>query len=281
MDKKVHIEKNTVQETLVIPLFSRKLCTELYGDFFKDEKAVKLMGMLDYDFGDLDKRGKNIVERFGSLEVAVRQKSFIYEVKEYLKKYPKASVVNLGCGLDQSGEVCDNGTCKIYNVDFPDIIKIREEIIEPAERVYNVATDINDHSWFTEIDKENGAIFFASGVFYYFTRDQMDKLLSAMGAYFPNGQLVFDIAGKTAVKMAVKTWVEQMGIKGVNTSFYVGNMDKDLNKWLKNGKATYKKYMTGYFDLHLPSIPGLFRFVAKIADNIMKMKIIKITFIGE
>ena len=28
---KYKIEKNTVQETLILPLYSRKLCTELYG----------------------------------------------------------------------------------------------------------------------------------------------------------------------------------------------------------------------------------------------------------
>ena len=27
---KYHIEKNTVQETLVIPLYGRKMCSELY-----------------------------------------------------------------------------------------------------------------------------------------------------------------------------------------------------------------------------------------------------------
>lgn len=30
---KYKIEKNTVQETLIIPLYSRKLCTELYRTF--------------------------------------------------------------------------------------------------------------------------------------------------------------------------------------------------------------------------------------------------------
>lgn len=29
---KYHIEKNTVQETLVIPLYGRKVCTEIYPD---------------------------------------------------------------------------------------------------------------------------------------------------------------------------------------------------------------------------------------------------------
>lgn len=30
---KYKIEKNTVQETLILPLYSRKLCTELYPTF--------------------------------------------------------------------------------------------------------------------------------------------------------------------------------------------------------------------------------------------------------
>ena len=37
---KYKIEKNTVQETLILPLYSRKLCTELYPNLYQDETAV-------------------------------------------------------------------------------------------------------------------------------------------------------------------------------------------------------------------------------------------------
>ena len=46
---KVHIEKNTVQETLVIPLYGRKMCTEQFPNLFQDSKAVELIDSLDYD----------------------------------------------------------------------------------------------------------------------------------------------------------------------------------------------------------------------------------------
>ena len=39
---KYKIEKNTVQETLILPLYSRKLCTELYPNLYLDETAVRL-----------------------------------------------------------------------------------------------------------------------------------------------------------------------------------------------------------------------------------------------
>ena len=40
---KYKIEKNTVQETLILPLYSRKLCTELYPNLYRDETAVRLI----------------------------------------------------------------------------------------------------------------------------------------------------------------------------------------------------------------------------------------------
>ena len=47
---KYKIEKNTVQETLILPLYSRKLCTELYPNLYRDETAVRLLDQIDYDF---------------------------------------------------------------------------------------------------------------------------------------------------------------------------------------------------------------------------------------
>lgn len=47
---KYKIEKNTVQETLIIPLYSRKLCSELYPNLYRDEMAVHLIDQIDYDF---------------------------------------------------------------------------------------------------------------------------------------------------------------------------------------------------------------------------------------
>ena len=48
----------------------------------------------------------------------MRQNDLAFEVRAYLKMHPCAAVVNLGCGLDNTGKACDNGSCKIYNLDF-------------------------------------------------------------------------------------------------------------------------------------------------------------------
>ena len=97
---KYHIEKNTVQETLVIPLYGRKMCSELYPDLFRDETAVRLIDEIDYDFSALAKRSRSIMQQFGFLECAMRQNDLACEVRDYLRLHPNAAVVNLGCGLD-------------------------------------------------------------------------------------------------------------------------------------------------------------------------------------
>ena len=275
---KYKIEKNTVQETLIIPLYSRKLCSELYPNIYRDETAVRLIDEIDYDFSDADKNSRGLMQRFGSLEVAMRQNDLAFEVRDYLKNHPKAAVVNLGCGLDGTGRACDNGCCKIYNLDFPDVVAVRNELLPAGEREENIPCDLNDTEWFTRIDASNGAVFFASGVFYYFLTEQVKALVQKMANAFPGGVLVFDAANRTAVKMIAKTWLKSAKIKDVGAYFAVSDAQKELSAWDNRLRVTSRGYMLGYNDLRDPSVSAFFRFLAKIGDNGMKMQIVKIGF---
>lgn len=67
------IEKNTVQETLILPLYSRKLCTELYPNLYRDETAARLLDQIDYDFSEAEKNSRSLMQRFGALEVAMKR----------------------------------------------------------------------------------------------------------------------------------------------------------------------------------------------------------------
>lgn len=278
MEQKTHIERNTVQETLVIPLYGRKLCTEQFPRLFRDEKAVELIDRIDYDFSALAAKSKSFAHRFGALEVAMRENDLMLEAKDYLKTHPKATIVNLGCGLDQTAENCDNGLCGIVNLDLPDVIEVRNRLLPDGGRVKNIAADLNDFSWFDTIDAENGVCFLAAGVFYYFKTEDIQKLFTAMAKRFPGGRLVFDAAGKRAVKIMLKTWVKDAGVTSVTNYFSVDSVEKDILPWMANAVVTYRGYMLGYNDLKDPSVPGAFRLLSKIADGFMKMRIIRMDF---
>lgn len=275
------IEKNTVQETLIIPLFARKVCSELYPNLYRDETSIRLIDEIDYDFSEAERKSRSLMQRFGSLEVAVRQNDLAWEARDYLKSHPTAAVVNLGCGLDSTGRACDNGSCKIYNLDFPDVIAVRNELLPAGEREENIPCNLNDTAWFSQIDASGGAVFFASGVFYYFLTEQVKALVQAVAGAFPGGVLVFDAANRTAVKMIAKTWLKSAKIKDVGAYFAVSNAPKEIGAWDSRLQVTSRGYMLGYNDLRDPSVSGFFRFLAKVGDRGMKMQIVKIEFGGK
>lgn len=275
---KYHIEKNTVQETLIIPLYGRKMCSELFPRLFRDETAIRLMGEIDYDFSTLEKKAQSSVQQFGFLEVAMRQNDLAWEVRNYLKDHPNAAVVNLGCGLDATGRSCDNGTCKIYNLDFPDVIAVRNELLPAGERERNIGCDLNDTAWFAEIDASGGVVFFAAGVFYYFLREQVKTLVQAMAATFPGGKLVFDAAGKRAVKLMLKTWIKDAEIQEVGAYFSVQDPEREIVAWSDSLRVSSRGYMLGYQSLDDPSVKGWYRFLARVGDGLMKMKIVRVDF---
>ena len=286
---KYKIEKNTVQETLIIPLYARKVCSELYPNLYRDETAVRLIDEIDYDFSEAEKNSRSLMQRFGSLEVAVRQNDLAFEVRDYLKSHPNAAVVNLGCGLDSTGRSCGNGTCKIYNLDFPDVIAVRNELLPAGEREENIPCNLNDTEWFAKIDASGGAVFFASGgavffasgVFYYFLTEQVKALVQGMADAFPGSVLVFDAANRTAVKMIAKTWLKSAKIQDVGAYFAVSDAKSELSPWDSRLQVASRGYMLGYNDLKDPSVSGFFRLLAKVGDGMMKMQIVKIRFGGK
>ena len=275
-----HIEKNTVQETLVIPLYGRTLCARRFPHLFTDRTAAELLEKIDYDFSTLEQKSGSLIQTFGALEAAMRQSDLAFEVREYLRAHPRADVVNLGCGLDSTGRACDNGQCRIYNIDLPDVMAVREALLPAGERERNLAADLNDLSWFDAIDAptEDGAVFFAAGVFYYFRTEQVRALCAAMAERFPGGRLVFDAAGPTAVKLMLKTWVKQAGIQDVGAYFSVRDPARELSPWTDRIAVSSRGYMQGYQKLRGPGIRPVHRLLARLADGPLKLQIMRIEF---
>ena len=184
------------------------------------------------------------MQQFGFLEAAMRQNDLAWEVRDYLRRHPNAAVVNLGCGLDDTGRSCDNGTCKIYNLDFSGVIAVRDALLPAGDQEENIACDLNDTSWFRRIDASGGAVFFAAGVFYYFLTEQVRALVQAMTKAFPGSRLVFDAANQKAPRLRVSR----------------------------------RGYMLGYQSLDDPSVPGFYQFLAKVGDGMMRMQIVQLEF---
>ncbi|MBQ1678921.1 MAG: class I SAM-dependent methyltransferase [Oscillospiraceae bacterium] len=272
---KYHIEKNTIQETLIIPLFGRLICSEHFPALFSDPEAKRICDSLDYDFAEKRKKMESPAGLFGALEVAQRQYDLRCEIEDYLKTHPKAAVVNLGCGLDDSFSKADNGQCKGYNLDLPDVIAVRNELLPASDREQNLPCDLNDHSWMDAVDASNGAVFFAAGVFYYFRTEDVKALFAAMQKRFPGCVIVFDSCNERGARLMRKTWLKEAGITDVTAFFSLENPD-ELRGWGLSSVSS-KSYMRGYRDIYKDV--GLFhKLMIRFCDRLVRMRIVKIVF---
>ncbi len=272
-----HIEKNTVQETLVIPLFGRLICSERFPELFYDPEAERICASLDYDFAEKRRMMESTAGLFGALEVAQRQYDLRCEIEEYLKEHPRAAVVNLGCGLDDTFRKCDNGSCRGCNIDLPDVIRVRDELLPAGEREENLACDLNDYGWMDRIDDAAGAIFFAAGVFYYLRTDEVKRLTAAMAERFPASVLVFDSCNERGAKLMRKTWLKQAGITDVDAFFSLED-ERELRGWSDRfASVTARSYMRGYRDIYR-NVGTVHRQMIRFSDSMVRMKIVKIVF---
>ena len=267
MSKKIRVEKNSVQETLVLPLFGKAWAVKNYPDIFKDHDVQKIMDQVDYDFSAMEKAASGVRGKIGSLAAATRQAALVWEVRDYLKDHPKALVVNLGCGLDTAGHQADNGAYRFANVDFPNVIELREQLIPSTEREKNIASDLNDLSWFDKIDfrPEDGAVFIASGVFLYFKKDDVKRLLCAMAERFPGGRIAFDGQDQRGKDVDLKA-LKASGID-ISTNFALDKPEEELKSWSDRfARVQWKKMSTGYIKPDR-RFGLLYRLMAPIADR--------------
>ena len=133
-------------------------------------------------------------------------------------------------------------------MDFPDVIKIRDALLPEKEHQINIACDLTDHSWMDTINfnKEDGAVFFASGVFYYIKTEEVKKLFCTLAKRFPGGKIVFDATTARGLKNMLKTWLADADMTTVGLYFSVEN-EQDLTEWSDDFLSVVRKgYMTGY-----------------------------------
>ena len=273
---KYKIKENSVEETLIIPLFGRLIAEEKYPELKGNRNTKEIVDSIDYDFDAKRNKLTSTIGLYGVLEGVQREYDLKCEIEDYLINYPNASIVNLGCGLLDILVEVDNGKCICYNIDFPNVIEIRNKIMPPKDREYNLGADLNDYTWMDKINKENGVVFIAAGVLYYFKRNDALNLLIELGNKFPNSRIAFDTCNKKGLKLMLKTWLKEAGIKDVGAFFGLSKPIKELNEAkVPNKTIIVKSYMHGYRKLK-------YRFIHKLCnilmDKVVKSRIVRIDY---
>ena len=129
----------------------------------------------------------------------------------FLKKYPQASVVNIGCGLDTTFERIDNGNVYWYDLDLPDVIDLRRKFIRESERRKFIVSSFFEDDWFQNLHVEDNILFIAAGVLYYFKAEEVQNVFKKIADRFPGSEMIFDASSPLGIKMANKMVIKTSG----------------------------------------------------------------------
>ena len=147
---------------------------------------------------------------FGRLKPSysvVRGWYFDRAVKRFIDTHPRPVVVNVGCGLDTRFQRIGGGKAIFYDMDLPEVIALRRELIpEQPGNVY-IAASLLETDWMDDLRRRHpdGAfIFVVEGVLMYFYEKQVKSFLHHVANRFGGGELWFDVCGTIMSRHGVK-----------------------------------------------------------------------------
>jgi len=199
--EKIKIDLSGVSETLLIPLWARAKFSEDHSPLLNDSKAIEIVKKIDYDFSTHVK-----AFQFDILREAVRAKQFDDKIKAYITDHPRASIVNIGAGLDSAFYRVDNGLIQWYDLDLPVVINVRRQLLPEPDRVTYIAKSLLDPSWCKDINAEDGVFMIAGGALGWFDKSEVERFFSMLADNFPDGEIVFDAMSRLDGRF--RTWMD-------------------------------------------------------------------------
>ena len=221
------LQAQSVQATMLIPLYGRARMSELYPDLIYDSEAVRIVREMDMDFTKIE----SAFGEYGGVSYLARARCIDKEVSAFLEKYPNSTVVNIGSGLDTTFSRIDNGKVLWYNLDLPDAIAYRQTLLPQSERNVDIPKSVFDYTWLEDITlgKDGHILLIAAGVFFYLEHEKLCEMMRKVIERFPKGQLFFDAASGIGYRMSNRM-VRKSGNTGAEMHFYV-NGAKPLYAW--------------------------------------------------
>jgi O-methyltransferase involved in polyketide biosynthesis len=194
---KTKVTLTGAQETLMVTLCCRMEDAKKPKPILGDKWAGYVCDQLEYDFSKL----KLIPAMYASM--ALRARHFDQWTAEFLASHPQATVLHLACGLDsRSHRVKWAHGVRWIDVDLPDVVDLRKRLLPNPEGDYQlIAASVTDDKWLGRIPTDRPTAIVFEGLTMYLTPEEGRSLIERVTTRFPTGQLLFDCAGWSVVKL--------------------------------------------------------------------------------
>ncbi len=188
MPKLVLTSENVVAETMLVALYARAVEQQQPSPLVRDARAAELVSQIDYDWTRFKLQGQD------QLFTMMRVREFDRQAQAFMARHPAAVVVHIGCGLDTRLQRVDNGRVTWYDMDLPEVIALRRQLLAESERCHFIGCSVFDEAWLDMISAHAPApaLFIAEGVLPYFTEAQVKTLFLTFMKRCRGSELVCD-----------------------------------------------------------------------------------------
>lgn len=228
-----HTIKDSVAETLYIPLYMKRNETNRKNAFFSDPKSCELVESINYDFSKYDRAPRS------SVGCAIRAGHLDKETADFIQKNDNPVIVHVGCGLDTRYHRIGKELAKkavFYELDIPEAIELRQKVLPPSENDIYLKGSMFETDWMDEIAKKHpdgSFLFVVEGVFMYFEKDEVKKVFTDFADRFSGAHILFDVTSFWMCKNSHK----HDTVKFTNASFKLEmDDDKEIETWADNLK---------------------------------------------
>ncbi|GLY40841.1 putative polyketide synthase protein [Amycolatopsis sp. NBRC 101858] len=191
--EKVHFTEE--KATMLATLYGRALDSREADPVLGDHAADEAVRQIDYDFAKLG------ITRDSAVSVVLRAKPIDEWAADYLRQHPDAIVLHLGCGMDTRFQrLAPPETVHWYDVDYPEVVELREKLYAAAPNHTNIGTSVTDFVWLDEVPSDRPALIVAEGLTMYLTPEDGTELVRRLVAKVPSGELICDVFSKFGIK---------------------------------------------------------------------------------
>jgi O-methyltransferase involved in polyketide biosynthesis/precorrin-6B methylase 2 len=182
------------QESLFLTQGGRALDSRLPRPFLGDTMADEIITRIGYDLSKFPTISTTRVDpRVKVFEIAVRAKRLDEVVRRFVLRHPDAVVLDLGAGLDgRVFRVEPPPTVDWYDVDFPQVIALRSQVLPKLANVRSIGADVAEPNWLDELPADRPAVIVADGLGAFLTSHDFVVLLNRLIDHFPSGELAFN-----------------------------------------------------------------------------------------
>src|SRR5262249_26830562 len=151
---------------MLATLYAKALDADAPRSILGDQYAKAAVARIDYDWA------KTTITPRRAPSVAIRTAHFDNWTRQFLAVHEEAVVLHVGCGLDARVFRLDPGPgVRWYDIDYPDVIDVRERIYPGRMNYRMVRASVTDPSWLAKIPADRPALFLAEGLTMYLTKD--------------------------------------------------------------------------------------------------------------